>query len=53
MRPDGTYERVRPAEGEAAVDAQAVLLALHTGKRKAVASPSPPNPAGRKKRGAR
>jgi polyphosphate kinase len=53
MRADGSYERVRPAEGEPAIDAQAVLLALHTGKRKAIASPSPPGPAGRKKRRAR
>jgi hypothetical protein len=27
MRPDGSYERVRPREGEAVVDAQARLLA--------------------------
>jgi polyphosphate kinase len=53
MRADGSYERVRPGEGEPAIDAQAVLLALHTGKRKAVAASSPPSPAGRKKRGAR
>jgi polyphosphate kinase len=33
MRPDGTYERARPRDGEAPFDAQAALLAAHAGRR--------------------
>ncbi len=41
MRPDATYERLTPAEGQAPVDAQAALLAMHLARR---SEPPPPTP---------
>jgi polyphosphate kinase len=40
MRPDATYERLAPSEGQAPVDAQAALLAMHLARR----SEPPPTP---------
>jgi polyphosphate kinase len=49
MRADGSYERIRPAEGGPSIDAQAMLLAGHLGRRRTAPAPAPLRPAGRSK----